>query len=54
MFDDVHKVENGTVVGWDVSIGREKEVAPGPTASIGFTEVAGITGLQESCHWHDK
>ena len=43
MFDDVSNVENVTVVGWDVDIRGEKEVAPGLTVGMWFAEVAGIT-----------
>ena len=39
VFDDVSNVEDRTIVGRDVSIGRKKEMAACTAACFGFTEV---------------
>ena len=47
MFDDVCNVQDGTVVGWNVCMGREEKMAAGPASSFRFAEVAGITVYSE-------
>ena len=47
MFDDVCDVQNGTVVEWNVRMGREEKMAAGAALSFRFAEVAGITVCSE-------
>ena len=47
MFDDVCDVQDGAVVGRNVCMGREEEVAAGMASSIRFAEVAGIKGCSK-------
>ena len=42
MLDDMGDVEYCPVIGWYVGIVRKEKVPPGATASLGFTQVAGI------------
>ena len=43
MFDDLCNVHYGAIVGWNVSMGREEEVAAGMALGVRLTEVAGVT-----------
>ena len=42
MFDDMSKVEDVTIVGWDVSSSGQKEVAAGTAACFGLTEITSV------------
>ena len=42
MFDDMDKVQDGSIVGHDVSSGGQKEVAVDAAACFGLTEVTSV------------
>ena len=47
MFDDVCDLQDGAIVGRNVCMGREEEVAAGTSSSIRFAKVAGIAVCSE-------
>ena len=47
MFDDVCDVQNDTIVGWNVCMGREEKMAAGMASSFRFAEVAGVIVCSE-------
>ena len=42
MFDYVGNIQDGAIVGWDVGIGGQEEVATSVASGFWFTQVAGI------------